>query len=98
MKQLDKITAMVKYLLEVNQGKITGFVDTSAKFLACYLAVKLTDVSILKIADYYSINAAFMEKKCEEMAVQMLVDEGFKKEVNRISVFYKDLELITNNK
>lgn len=96
MRDLDKITAIVKYVLEVNTCEVTGFVDSSAKFLACFLSVKLTDLSLAQIGYYYKIYPPFLENKMQEMAIEVLVNETFKKEVSRVSALYNDLELITN--
>ncbi|HET8886799.1 MAG TPA: hypothetical protein VFM70_10660 [Salinimicrobium sp.] len=95
MEKLMRLTVLLKYMLDVETSDIRGVKDTPEKTMACYLAQKLSGEPDWRIAKYFQINEAYMNKLIETVSVQLLMDEKAKEEFVKLENMFKELERVS---
>lgn len=95
--ELKKICTLMKLYCDCSQHELTGIKDTKFKMYACYLATKVTDLSIGRIANYFNIYPKYLKNELVEMAIYYhITDHVAPKIIDRLAAAYKELEALEN--
>jgi len=92
--ELKRITFLVKLTANASTYEVQGLKDTDLKIWACFLANKVTSLPNWIIAKFFQINPNYMNHRLKNLAVQCLVNDLVKTEMQCLEDAYKELDTI----
>ncbi len=95
-KELALIVSILSYALAIDKSELTGIRDTYNKLWACYMAKRVTNYSNRQIAAFFNIHPIYMQIQIEHAAVGFLINDPARNEMEKLCLFYLDLQTIGN--